>query len=101
MPTYDYVCGSCNERFEIFHGMHADPLQECPKCGDSRLKRLIGGGAGIIFRGSGFYANDSRAARKTDTPATTTAAPAGDAKVKQASAVSTSGSSDGAAKAAE
>jgi len=57
MPTYDYECMECKNRFEIFHSMKDDPIQKCQKCG-GKVKKLIGAGAGIIFKGSGFYVND-------------------------------------------
>lgn len=57
MPTYDYECLECKNRFEIFHSMKDDPIQKCQKCG-GKVKKLIGAGAGIIFKGSGFYVND-------------------------------------------
>ena len=57
MPTYDYECTKCDYKFEFFQAMKDDPLKECPRC-KSLLKRLIGKGAGIIFKGSGFYATD-------------------------------------------
>ena len=57
MPTYEYKCLECGHRFERFQKMTDEPLDECPSCG-GKVKRLIGKGAGIIFRGSGFYAND-------------------------------------------
>jgi putative FmdB family regulatory protein len=60
MPTYDYVCGSCGHRFEEFQPMTAKALRKCPKCGKPALERLIGVGAGIIFKGSGFYETDYR-----------------------------------------
>ncbi|MCM8799491.1 MAG: zinc ribbon domain-containing protein [Candidatus Omnitrophica bacterium] len=59
MPTYEYECTNCKYRFEIFQGIKEAPHKFCPKCGSS-LKRLIGKGAGIIFKGSGFYATDYR-----------------------------------------
>ena len=59
MPTYEYECGNCKERFEVFQSITAEPLKSCPKCSGS-VKRLIGAGAGIIFKGSGFYATDYR-----------------------------------------
>ncbi len=58
MPTYDYLCKSCEEEFEIFHSIMADPLTKCPSCEKDSLERLIGVGAGIIFKGSGFYQTD-------------------------------------------
>jgi putative FmdB family regulatory protein len=60
MPTYDYRCLACDHEFEEFQSMTADPLQTCPACGKDQLKRLIGAGAGIIFKGSGFYETDYR-----------------------------------------
>lgn len=59
MPTYDYECTSCGYTFETFHGMTEEPELSCPQCGNT-VRRLIGGGAGIIFKGSGFYATDNR-----------------------------------------
>jgi putative FmdB family regulatory protein len=59
MPTYDYRCKDCGDAFEIFQSMNDEPLTRCGKCGGI-VKRLIGGGSGIIFKGSGFYKNDSR-----------------------------------------
>ena len=59
MPTYDYVCEKCGDRFEHFQKMSSEPLTVCEKCG-GHLKRLIGSGMGIIFKGSGFYCTDYR-----------------------------------------
>ncbi len=59
MPTYDYVCEKCGDRFEHFQKMSSEPLSVCSKCG-GHLKRLIGSGVGIIFKGSGFYCTDYR-----------------------------------------
>ncbi len=58
MPTYDYLCKSCEEEFEFFHSIKAEPLTKCPSCETEALQRLIGTGAGIIFKGSGFYQTD-------------------------------------------
>jgi putative FmdB family regulatory protein len=60
MPTYDYQCTACKHRFEQFQSMTAAPLRKCPECGKTALKRLIGTGAAIIFKGSGFYQTDYR-----------------------------------------
>lgn len=60
MPTYEYQCEACDHRFEEFQSMSAKPLRKCPECGKLKLKRLIGTGAGIIFKGSGFYQTDYR-----------------------------------------
>jgi putative FmdB family regulatory protein len=64
MPTYDYECSSCGHAFEAFQSMSDAPLSSCPECGKA-VRRLIGGGMGIIFKGSGFYKNDSRSSSKT------------------------------------
>jgi len=60
MPTYEYICESCGCEFERFQSITARPLRKCPECGKSALKRLVGAGAGIIFKGSGFYQTDYR-----------------------------------------
>ncbi|TVQ37403.1 MAG: zinc ribbon domain-containing protein [Spirochaetaceae bacterium] len=60
MPTYDYECRACGHSFDVFQNMSDKPLAVCPACSKRQLRRLIGGGAGIIFKGSGFYVNDSR-----------------------------------------
>lgn len=81
MPTYEYKCTECGHRSEAFQSIRAAPLQECSECG-GKLKRLIGTGAGFIFKGSGFYTTDYRsesyqAAAKKDA---TAAKPDGDTK---------------------
>ena len=58
MPTYEYQCEKCGRKLEKFQSMTAPVLRKCPKCGKSSLKRLIGAGAGVIFKGSGFYQTD-------------------------------------------
>ena len=57
MPTYEYECRSCGHNFEAFQSMSDAPLSDCPQCGKD-LRRLINGGSGVIFKGSGFYVND-------------------------------------------
>ncbi len=59
MPTYDYECTECGYSFEYFQSMSDEPLKTCPKCG-GKVRRLIGGGLGVIFKGSGFYVTDNR-----------------------------------------
>ena len=59
MPTYEYECQKCGHRFDEFQSMTAKPLVRCPKC-KGKLKRLIGAGAGFLFKGSGFYTTDYR-----------------------------------------
>ena len=60
MPTYDYQCDNCGHRFEKFQSITAAPIKKCPACGKNKVKRLLGTGAGIIFKGSGFYITDYR-----------------------------------------
>ncbi|HDN86549.1 MAG: zinc ribbon domain-containing protein [Candidatus Omnitrophota bacterium] len=57
MPTYEYLCEECGYRFERFQNMSEEPVKVCPRCGQ-KVRRLIEGGAGFIFKGSGFYATD-------------------------------------------
>jgi len=57
MPHYDYKCKSCEHTFEVFQNMNDSRLEKCPECG-GEVKRLIGGGSGIIFKGTGFYVTD-------------------------------------------
>jgi len=78
MPTYDYLCDNCGHKIEKFQSITARPLRKCPKCGRNQLKRLIGTGAGIIFKGTGFYETDYRsesykeAKKKAEKPAAET-----------------------------
>ena len=58
MPTYEYACQKCGHEFEQFQSMRDEPLKKCPKCKKAGLKRLVGGGAGLIFKGTGFYITD-------------------------------------------
>ena len=60
MPTYEYECKSCGHNFEAFQSMSDAPLSDCPQCG-KEIRRLINGGSGVIFKGSGFYVNDKKA----------------------------------------
>jgi len=60
MPTYDYVCDACGHTFEEFQYIKESPLRKCPECKKLKLRRLIGAGAAIVFKGSGFYQTDYR-----------------------------------------
>ena len=60
MPTYDYRCNACEHEFELFQAMSAGVKKKCPECGKMKLERLIGTGAGVIFKGGGFYETDYR-----------------------------------------
>jgi putative FmdB family regulatory protein len=80
MPTYEYQCDACEHNFDEFQSINDKPLKKCPKCKKSKLRRVFGAGAAILFKGSGFYQTDYRsesykAAAKAETdsgkPATT------------------------------
>ena len=60
MPTYEYKCDACGHQFDQLQSIKAEPLKKCPACGKAKLRRLIGTGAGLIFKGSGFYITDYR-----------------------------------------
>lgn len=103
MPTYDYICDSCGHEFEAYESIKADPQRDCPSCHQERLRRKIGGGAAILFKGSGFYQTDYRSesyktAAKADKPADA-AKPSGESSgSKPDSSMPTTGaSSSGAA----
>ena len=65
MPTYEYECEKCGYKFEEFQSIKAEPLKKCPKC-KGKLRRLIGTGAGLIFKGSGFYITDYKKKKDGD-----------------------------------
>ncbi|MDR2305202.1 MAG: zinc ribbon domain-containing protein [Treponema sp.] len=83
MPTYGYECKSCGHIFDVFQNMSDEPLKTCPQCGKD-VRRLINGGTGIIFKGSGFYVTDkgkekpaaAAGKEKTETPKTESSSPA-------------------------
>ena len=92
MPTYEYACEKCGHQFELFQSMKADPLKVCPKelCprkqwGKGKVRKLMGSGAGLIFKGSGFYITDYRSqnykdAAKKDSSASSTPAAKSESK---------------------
>ena len=65
MPTYDYACQACDHQFEHFQSIKDALLEKCPKCGKKKLKRLLGAGAGLIFKGTGFYITDYKTKKGT------------------------------------
>ena len=83
MPTYDYVCDACQHEFELFHSIKDEPKRKCPECGKNKLRRLIGPGAAIVFKGSGFYKTDYRSeSYKKDAAADKSAATGGKSETK-------------------
>ena len=88
MPTYQYACTECDHAFEQFQSFTDDALTECPQC-SGRLRKLFNA-VGVVFKGSGFYRNDSRPAEKSDTPDKSEKSDKSDKK----SAETSSGSSD-------
>ena len=58
MPTYDYSCSACGHRFERFESINDDAVKKCPKCNKTKARRMLGTGAGLIFKGAGFYTTD-------------------------------------------
>jgi len=92
MPTYEYECPKCGKTFEIFQSMKDEPLTKCPTKGcRGKVKRLIGKGAGLIFKGSGFYITDYRSegyktAAKKDSGSSESAKPSSGEKSKPAAA---------------
>ncbi len=60
MPTYDYICDECGHEFEAYESIMAQPQTDCPECKQAKLRRKIGPGAAILFKGSGFYQTDYR-----------------------------------------
>src|SRR3954462_14338648 len=95
MPTYDYKCSACGHQWELFQSIKADPIKKCPECGKQRAKRIIGAGAGVIFRGSGFFQIDYRSdSYKKDAAADKKSQSASDGKSDKGSSDSKSSSSE-------
>ena len=94
MPTYDYECKHCGHRFEAFQGITDKVLRKCPDCGKMKLVRLIGGGAGVIFRGSGFYATDYRNGSRTPAKAASSPSSGSESKGSSGSSSGAKGSDD-------
>ena len=85
MPTYDYICDSCGHEFEAYESIMAQSRTECPECKVPKLRRKIGPGAAILFKGSGFYQTDYRSdsykkAEKADKSSSEPAKPAAESK---------------------
>jgi putative FmdB family regulatory protein len=99
MPTYDYECQACGHTFEKFQSITASAVRKCPECKKLKVKRLIGTGAGVIFKGSGFYQTDYRSSSyqseaKKDTPAVSSESKSDSGSSKSDSSKSASSGSD-------
>ena len=95
MPTYDYICDDCGHEFEAYESITAQPQQDCPECHHPKLRRKIGPGAAILFKGSGFYQTDYRSesykkAAKAEKPAAESTKPSGDSASSSPTSSSTS-----------
>lgn len=108
MPTYDYRCKACGHTFELYQTMSEGEKRKCPQCAKNTLERLIGAGAALIFKGSGYYLTDYRsksyeegakAERDAAKPAETTASTSDKTSDKKDAQVKESGAKDTAAKA--
>ena len=89
MPTYDYQCSACGHEWELFQSMNDSPVKTCPKCPKRKAKRLLGIGAGLIFKGTGFYETDYK--KKSG----------GESKENSGDSSSSSDSSDSSAKSSD
>lgn len=100
MPTYDYECGACKHKWELFQSIKAEPEKKCPECKKKKARRLIGAGAGLIFKGTGFYLTDYRSksykdAAKADKSASESASAKPESGTKSDSGSSKSSESSG------
>lgn len=103
MPTYDYICDACKHEFEAYESIKADSQTTCPVCNAEKLRRKIGGGAAILFKGSGFYQTDYRSesyktaakADKAPEPAKPSSESSSSSSPKTESSSSSSSSSSG------
>lgn len=100
MPTYDYECSACHHKWELFQSIKAEPEKKCPACKKKKAQRLIGAGAGLIFKGTGFYLTDYRSksykdAAKADKSAAEPAATKSESSAKSDSSGSKSSESGG------
>ncbi len=94
MPTYDYQCQACGHEWELFQSMNDSPVKSCPSCKKRKAKRLLGLGAGIIFKGTGFYETDYKVKKgedkKESPPQTKSSDSSGDSSSKSSDSPSTS-----------
>jgi putative FmdB family regulatory protein len=103
MPTYDYECDACGHSFEIFQGINEPKKRKCPECGKLKLRRLLGMGAAVVFKGSGFYQTDYRSdsynkAKAADKPKESSKSDSGGSKKDSGGSKSESKASGGTSK---
>jgi putative FmdB family regulatory protein len=101
VPTYDYECDGCGHAFEEWQSFKDDALTKCPACKKNKLRRLFGGGAAIIFKGSGFYETDYRRKdeeKKSGKPAEAAEAKPAETKTESSPAVAESNGDGGSKK---
>jgi len=94
MPTYDYQCDACDHKFELYQGINDEKKKKCPECGKLKLRRLIGTGAAIVFKGSGFYQTDYRSESYNKAKAADKPSDGGGSSDAKSSGGSSSSSSD-------
>ena len=87
MPTYEYICTKCGHELEAFQSMKDEPLKLCPACKKRALKRKVGGGAGLIFKGSGFYITDYKKKPAEKSAGSDTSTPAKPTETKPAAPI--------------
>jgi putative FmdB family regulatory protein len=97
MPTYDYMCEACQHEFELFQSIKDEAKRKCPKCKRLKLRRLIGPGAAIVFKGSGFYQTDYRSEAYKKEAAADKSSAAGGSNGKSSDAPAKGKSKDAAA----
>jgi putative FmdB family regulatory protein len=102
MPTYDYVCDACDHKFELFQPITAEPEKKCPECKKPKLRRLIGAGAAIVFKGSGFYQTDYRSESykkraEADKPASDSGSKSSESKSSESKSAETKSSGNSSA----
>lgn len=96
MPTYDYECDACGHQFEIYQGINDEKLKKCPQCKKLKLRRLLGTGGAIMFKGSGFYQTDYRSESYKKAAAAEKPSSEGSSEASKASAKSTGDSKSSA-----
>ena len=94
MPTYEYRCESCGNEIEVLQSMKDAPLTKCPKCGKDTLKKMVSGGAGLIFKGSGFYLTDYKNKQTSNTSSSGSTAKTSESKTESKSESKTESKSE-------